>query len=113
MKIIYNIFIPFPGYVAMMLFGVIFARKKHKPLGSLVINHEEIHRAQAADFVPEGKEFKSWRNFWAYCRFYVKYLGYWIKYGYKNVPFEREARIYAPWPEYLEHRSRHAYKAFE
>ena len=79
----------------------------------LHFNAPEIHRAQAADFVPEGKEFKSWRKFWAYCRFYVKYLGYWIKYGYKNVPFEREARIYAPWPEYLEHRSRHAYKAFE
>ena len=40
MKIIYNILIPFPGYVAMMLFGVIFGRQKYKPLGSLVINHE-------------------------------------------------------------------------
>ena len=39
MKIIYNSLIPFRGYKAMMLFGVIFARKKFKPLSAVTVNH--------------------------------------------------------------------------
>lgn len=49
MKIIYNSLIPFRGYKAMMLFGVIFARKKFKPLSAVTVNHESIHAAQAKD----------------------------------------------------------------
>ena len=37
MKIIYNSLIPFRGYKAMMLFGVIFARKKFKPLSAVTV----------------------------------------------------------------------------
>lgn len=113
MKVVYNRLIPFPGYVAMMLFGAIFARRKYRPIGPVVLRHEAIHNAQAADFVPQGKKFEGWQKFRAYLRFYAKYLGYWLRYGYKNVPFEREARVYAPWPEYLRLRKPHAYKAFE
>ena len=113
MKVVYNRLIPVPGYVAMMFFGTIFARRKYRPLSEAVIRHEAIHDAQAADFVPEGKPFEGWQKFRAYCRFYVKYLAYWLKYGYNNVPFEREARTYAARLEYLRQRKRHAYKAFE
>ena len=51
MKIIYNSLIPFRGYKAMMLFGVIFARKKFKPLSAVTVNHESIHAAQAKDCI--------------------------------------------------------------
>lgn len=45
MKIVYNRIMPFRGYSAMMFFGVIFARKKYKPLPSRTVRHEAIHKA--------------------------------------------------------------------
>lgn len=113
MKIIYNRIIPVSGYIAMMLFGVIFARRKYDPLSGTVIRHEAIHDAQARDFAPENKPFKGWRKFAAYLRFYVRYLAYWTKYGYKNNPFECEARLYEDTPDYLKARRRNAYRGFE
>ena len=91
MKIIYNNLIPFPGYVAMMLFGVIFARKKYKPLSAVVINHEAIHAAQARDCK-------------GYFLFYCRYLWMWIRYGYRKNPFEKEAFTYQSDLSYLENR---------
>lgn len=126
MKIIYNYLLPFPGYVAMMFFGADLARRKyrlkagHSPIGywdeptpgcglpGYVHNHECIHQAQAFDFKKDGER----NNSRAYCRFYWAYLGQWLRFGYKNIPFEREARTYARWPEYLEHREPHAWKEF-
>lgn len=50
MKIIYNNIIPFKGYIAMNLFGIIFARKKlaDKPLAyrEKTIRHKQIHTRQ-------------------------------------------------------------------
>ena len=47
MKIIYNKLIPFKGFIAINLFGIIFARKEYKNcLYRSVINHENIHTAQ-------------------------------------------------------------------
>ena len=91
MKIIYNNLIPFPGYVAMMLFGVIFARKKYKPLSAVVINHEAIHAAQARDCK-------------GYFLFYCRYLWMCIRYGYRKNPFEMEAFTYQSDLSYLENR---------
>lgn len=45
MKIIENSLIPFPGFLAINLFGVIFIRKGGV-LSEVVINHEQIHTAQ-------------------------------------------------------------------
>ena len=39
MKILYNTLIPFPGFTAINLFGVIFARKECEPLGKRTLNH--------------------------------------------------------------------------
>ena len=36
-----------------------------------------------------------------------------MKYGYNNIPFEREAKTYALDLEYLKYRNKHAYKEFE
>lgn len=48
--IIYNNIIPFKGYIAMNIFGIIFARKKLKSKPALqqciTINHEQIHTKQ-------------------------------------------------------------------
>ena len=52
-KIIYNKLIPFKGYVAINLFGIIFARKEYKAQiennyfrKATLLNHELIHTAQ-------------------------------------------------------------------
>ena len=45
MKIVYNNFIPFKGFSAINLFGVLFARKGVK-ISKKIINHELIHTAQ-------------------------------------------------------------------
>jgi hypothetical protein len=78
MKIIYNNIIPFSGFKAIMLFGVIFARKSACPLDAVTVNHEAIHRVQSKDC-----------GGWA--PFYIRYLWLCVKYGYRNNPFEREA----------------------
>lgn len=48
--IIYNNIIPFKGFIAMNLFGLIFARKRLKTKSefyrSVVIRHERIHTKQ-------------------------------------------------------------------
>ena len=45
MKIVYNNFIPFKGFSAINLFGVLFARKGVK-ISKKIINPELIHTAQ-------------------------------------------------------------------
>lgn len=83
-KIIKNKLIPFPGFSAMVLFGVIWTRKDS--LNAQTLRHESIHLAQE-------------RELW--------YIGYILLYGleylwrlfqhrnghtaYKNIRFEREA----------------------
>lgn len=42
MKVIYNRFIPFKGYKAMNLFGIVFVRKGAK-FDAYDYNHEKIH----------------------------------------------------------------------
>lgn len=100
MKIIYNNILPFKGYSAMMLFGVIFARKKYKPLSPLIINHEAIHDAQAKDCG-------------GYTFYYLRYIGQWLRYGYRNCPFEREAYANERNPHYLKKRNKNAWKAYK
>jgi hypothetical protein len=99
MRIIYNNIIPFKGFSAMMLCGVIFARKTSQPLSQRTINHESIHAAQAKDCG-------------GYLFFYLKYLIQWAKYGYQNCPFEREAYDNEKNLSYLEARQRCAWKGY-
>lgn len=44
MKIIYNNIIPFPGFAAINLFGIMFARNGVN-ITNKTINHESIHTA--------------------------------------------------------------------
>ncbi len=87
MKIIYNKYLPLKGFMAINLFGVVFARKECCPLPAKTTTHEAIHTAQMRELL--------------YLVFYVWYGVEWvvrlIQYrdtiaAYYNIPFEREAR---------------------
>lgn len=83
MKIIYNDIIPFKGFAAVNLFGVVFARRSARPLTPTTLRHERIHTAQMRDLL--------------YAGFYVCYLAEWFVRlfmkgsAYRNISFEREA----------------------
>lgn len=85
MKIIRNNIIPFKGFKAINLFGVLFVRK-NAFISDITINHEEIHTAQMKELL--------------YVFFYLWYVIEWIirciKYmdtheAYRNISLEREA----------------------
>lgn len=91
MKIIYNNIIPFKGFAAINLFGILFVRKDCKDqVDEYMINHESIHTEQMKEL--------------AFIFFYIWYAIEWFiklfKYGdstggdggaYRNISFEREA----------------------
>ncbi|MDO4185119.1 MAG: hypothetical protein Q4D30_01325 [Bacteroidales bacterium] len=85
MKIVYNNIIPFKGYKAINLFGVLFARRG-RMVGEVLLNHERIHTAQMREML--------------YIPFYVWYLLEWavklVIYrsqdkAYRAISLEREA----------------------
>lgn len=83
MKIIYNRFVPFKGFLAINLFGILFVKGTWQDITDRVLNHEKIHSAQMREL--------------GYIFFYIFYLLEWIyrltKCGnaYRNITFEREA----------------------
>ena len=86
MKVIYNKYLPLKGYVAINLFGLVFARKEFKPLSKVTENHERIHTDQMRELL--------------YVFFYIWYGIEWVirliqyretKKAYLNISFEREA----------------------
>lgn len=98
MKIIYNKIIPFKGFAAINLFGVVFARKEHYPLSTATINHEAIHTAQMRELL--------------YVGFYFSYLIEWVVQlfmkgnAYRNISFEKEAYAHQSDAGYLQNRRR-------
>lgn len=99
MKIIRNNILPFKGFSAINLFGVLFVRKNAR-LGEKTLNHERIHTAQ-------------WRELW-YVGFLLWYLVEWIVRlpkgnAYRNISFEREAYANDDNFTYLETRRRFAF----
>ncbi len=85
MKIIRNNIIPFSGYKAMNLFGVLFVRGNAR-IDDITLNHEKIHTAQMKEML--------------YVFFYLWYVIEWFirlfafkgaKFAYRNISFEREA----------------------
>ena len=95
--IIYNSIIPFKGYLAINLFGIIFARRI---LTDVEINHEKIHTAQMKELLYIG--FYLW-----YILEYIfnifKYKGNLDK-AYMNISFEKEAYFHQKDLDYLENR---------
>lgn len=98
-KIIYTKHFPIKGFVAINLFGVIFARREYKgaPYMENVISHESIHTEQMRELY--------------YVPFYVLYFLEWIyrlvfhtKTAYRGISFEREAYDHDKDPDYLSKR---------
>ena len=100
--VIWNDIIPFDGYKAMNLFGIIFVRNGCK-FDEVDINHEEIHGAQIRElaFIP------------FYIIYAIEYLYKRLKYGkhktaYRNISFEKEAYANEENLDYLKTRKHYA-----
>ena len=106
MKIIYNYLIPFSGFKAINLFGILFARKGAN-INERTLNHERIHSEQMREllFVP----------------FYLLYIiefiiripmsDFDVHKAYRNISFEREAFANDENFEYL--KTRKLFSAFK
>lgn len=103
MKIIRNSIIPFKGYAAINLFGVLFVRDNVK-ITDRLLNHESIHTEQMKEM--------------SYVPFYLWYVVEWLiklfKYddAYRNISFEREAYSNERDPEYLKRREKNAWMKY-
>lgn len=95
MKIVRNKFIPFPGYKAINLFGVLFVRGDAK-IDEVTIRHERIHSAQMKEML--------------YVFFYLFYFLEWLVRlfvkgnAYRNISFEQEAYANQNYLNYLDER---------
>ena len=100
MKIIKNKYIPFAGYKAINLFGVLFVRNNAK-LSEVDLNHEKIHTAQIKEML--------------YIFFYLWYVIEWLirlfmeGNAYRNISFERESYSNEDNIIYLEGRKKFAW----
>lgn len=101
MRIIYNKFIPFRGYKAINLFGIVFAKKF---LNKVDINHESIHTAQMKELLFVG--FYIWYLI-EWLILLIKYRGF--KQAYKNIRFEKEAYLHEKDLQYLNKRIKYNY----
>ena len=107
MKIIRNNIIPFSGYKAMNLFGVLFVRGNAR-IDEVTVNHERIHSAQFVEVTVASLAILGvlslFLNNWLFLlspfMFYILYVLEWlvrlIQYkgtymAYRNTSFEREA----------------------
>lgn len=95
MKIVRNNIIPFRGFRAINLFGILFVRGAAEVTGT-VINHERIHSMQMRET--------------GYALFYLWYFIEWLVRlalpgdAYRNIGFEREAYTNQTDLSYLERR---------
>ena len=103
MKIIRNNIIPFTGFKAINLFGVLFVRSNAK-IDDVTINHEAIHSRQFVElmilFAVVTIFIRWWLPLFAPFAFYVWYVLEWLirliqfknsYMAYRNISFEREA----------------------
>lgn len=106
MKIVRNNIIPFPGFKAINLFGILFVRGKSL-LKSTDLTHEEIHTAQMKEML--------------YIFFYIWYAAEWLikliiyrnaKEAYYNISFEKEAYVHQGSYLYLSIRKHYAWWNF-
>jgi hypothetical protein len=102
MLIVRNNIIPFKGYKAVNLFGILFCRKDAE-MDAVTINHESIHTRQILEMLI--LPYYIWYGIeWVIRRW--KY-GSWHK-AYRNIAFEQEAYHFQNEGWYLKCR-RHYY----
>ncbi len=103
MIIITNNILPFRGYVAINLCGVLFCRKG-VTLTSELLRHEQIHTRQMVEMGVVG--------------FYLWYVAEWLVRlpmrgnAYRNISFAREAYANMGDALYLTHRRRYAWRRY-
>ena len=94
MILVKNKLIPFNGFKAINIFGIVFYKGQRPSAAAL--NHEAIHSAQGRELL--------------WLPFYVIYLLEFIirlvltlsfKEAYRSISFEQEARIYQAFDDYL------------
>lgn len=108
MKIIFNKFIPFKGFIAINIFGILFVRKEYKnSLREKDINHENIHTQQMKELL--------------FIFFYIWYFVEWvIKFcififksrldiPYRSISFEQEAYINEDNFDYIKNRKHYSW----
>ena len=106
MKIVYNRLVPFRGFLAINLFGVLFVRLNSdgsKPLlTDSTLNHESIHTAQMKEL--------------GYIFFYLLYFMEWMirlvinpLNAYRSISFEKEAYRNEDNPDYLKTRRHYSW----
>ena len=67
MKVVYNNLIPFKGYKAINLFGIVFARKGAVLTGK-DLNHEAIHTSQMKEMLYLFSMCGMWWNGLCFCQ---------------------------------------------
>ena len=103
MKIIRNNIIPFSGYKAMNLFGVLFVRGNAR-IDDITLNHEKIHSRQFVElmvlFAVATVLIRWWLPLFSPLFFYAWYVIEWLVHlirfrstyiAYRRISFEREA----------------------
>ena len=100
MKVVFNSILPFRGFTAVNLFGILFMRDREKFECSLV-RHEAIHTEQMKEL--------------GYIGFYVLYFFEWLyrlvfhtKTAYRGISFECEAFDHQDEEGYLDTRKHYA-----
>lgn len=109
MRIIENRLIPFSGYLAINIFGIVFTKNLNKFMSNPAnLRHERTHTLQ-------------YKELW-YVGFPFVYLYYWIRnmvckgmsshQAYKHIPLEMEAYMTENTEWYNEHREKFAWKKY-
>lgn len=102
-KIVRTSILPFKGFSAINLLGVLFVHHGVY-LNHELLNHERIHTAQQREML--------------FVFFYVAYLLEWLLRlpmrgnAYRNISFEREAYANQRDPDYLSHRRCYAWRNY-
>lgn len=106
MKIIRNNIIPFSGYKAINLFGLLFVRK-NAVLSPQLINHEEIHTAQMREML------YIFFYIWYALEWLIRLICYWNNdLAYHSIGFEKEAFIQQGDTDYLKSRKLFAWISY-
>ena len=116
MKVIYNKFIPFPGFFAVNLFGIMFVREefKNRKISKTTYNHESIHSEQMLDFVGGNNKLLILGGIIFYILYFIEWLIKLIISGftlgkvraYRSISFEQEAFANEKNFKYLPNRKR-------
>ena len=120
MKIIRNKFIPFSGYKAINLFGVLFVRNNAK-IDDVTMNHEKIHTCQFIEVLIISLcltlpliVISWWIPLLSFGIYYIMYVLEWLiklpkGNAYRRLSFEREAYTNQSNMEYLKKRKAFAF----